>query len=931
MHLYPKATRPRLCRSISDAYIGHNSGDMPLDPITATGLAANIFQFLSFGHKIVSGATAIYASSHGAAVSISDKEDVTKHLLSQVESLQHPLLASGAQIALTKNEQNLETLRQKCVDVGGDLIGMLGEVTIQGSTTKWKSLKVALRTVYSENMVSEVEQRLRVYQDALQRQVIVDLKLASSQQSASLDHLNDGIMSLSRSLSETAFEVSTASNRQIQVSRSLQQQTERFITSQHDQTRAEIEALSTMLARNIDVNQNMASLLEMVGRLVTKEPLVGINPTHSMTAISHFDHTEAVQDQRVFLERLYRNRSLPLSSRGAPRYIQGPLDNRFHSITDCSRFILGLNYGTTYTQVAHAFKQPAYESPGIYLTETRRRPLQTVGVGLVENWPGGQGNVDLPSRIAYASENHDLSEDLIGYEVTPDTMSYSHTKPLLCSPGVAELLSNVDASNIETAGALKLPKGKSATKVVGDYLRIVRKHALGKLKENWGPMMESTPLEVWATVPAMWSDEAKVDFKRAMEFAGFGSSHRETISFIKEPEAATLAAFRGSGDPSTFESEDIILVCDCGSTSTDVTVYTIQRTSPSLQLEECVDGMEQRVGILSVILNFTAWMHKEFGPAFSALPKSLTGPGTRFMKCFERLVTFEFRGEAPSQFGKYAIPLWMNVPDSEHYKNGKGILLTELELISFYEPVAEKIINAVDRQSERAKKQLRVGKKIRIIVVGALSDSPYLQNALRRWKQSQADIQLMIPSRSRASSAIGAVLRGLQDNPIVSSRISKQHFGVVIGQKFLSDKDEPSALYYHPWDLSQMCNNRTTWLIKRDGYIDETTHIIVPLWRDFRDDDLLNVEISLVGSPLPEAPETYPNKDVELIATISSNIGRVAELGSFETKERSNGTRIWRAAFNFHISPARTSMSFGLIGRLTDGNGMEYGRIDVPI
>ena len=341
-------------------------------------------------------------------------------------------------------------------------------------------------------------------------------------------------------------------------------------------------------------------------------------------------------------------------------------------------------------------------------------------------------------------------------------VNYSYTKPLLCLPELAALLSDGDAGKIETSGAFKLPEHKTVTEVVADYLRELRRHALDCLeKELTSQIVANTPIEVWVAVPAMWSNKARDTLISAVKSAGFASRANDSISLITEPEAAALASFEDSVDTSKyFGIGDCIVVCDCGSTSTDITGHTISEISP-LKLEECMDGIGLKVGTLSVIQNFSTWMQREFGSAFTTLPTQRTGPGSPFIEQFEDLITSHFRG-APMK--KYHISLRMSVPDFTRYEydeviitgyvhlendiKKKVFILTvySQELIEFYGPVVEKIITAVDQQSRRATRLFADGKKTGVILVGALSSSPYLKTAFEKWVHGQEGVRLILPS-----------------------------------------------------------------------------------------------------------------------------------------------------------------------------------------
>jgi hypothetical protein len=191
---------------------------------------------------------------------------------------------------------------------------------------------------------------------------------------------------------------------------------------------------------------------------------------------------------------------------------------------------------------------------------------------------------------------------------------------------------------------------------------------------------------------------------------------------------------------------------------------------------------------------------------------------------------------------------------------------------------------------------------------------------------------------------------------MVSSRKSRSHYGLIIGKPFLPDAHDESSLYFHPWTLSKMCNNRITWLIKKvcifafpttpnihaiqGQIIDDTTHVITPLWRDFRNNEKLDLQINLLCCQLDVAPDSYPNQGIstdrssgsvaqtnaqsgiKIVGTIRHDFSSVAELEFFENKKRKDGVQIWRCPFNFHIvTRDNGDMQFRAVGK----DGTVYG------
>lgn len=62
-------------------------------------------------------------------------------------------------------------------------------------------------------------------------------------------------------------------------------------------------------------------------------------------------------------------------------------------------------------------------------------------------------------------------------------------------------------------------------------------------------VFNSTPMDCWITLPAIWSDEAKELTLQAANNAGFGKRDGDELHTIAEPEAAAIAVLREYTSP----------------------------------------------------------------------------------------------------------------------------------------------------------------------------------------------------------------------------------------------------------------------------------------------------------------------------------------------------------------------------------------------
>jgi hypothetical protein len=161
----------------------------------------------------------------------------------------------------------------------------------------------------------------------------------------------------------------------------------------------------------------------------------------------------------------------------------------------------------------------------------------------ISTWPGEPRTTwKTPTRIAYKQENVKLSSNKWGFEVHPKLISYSWTKLLLDKNAIAGEFDDPALSNMTGQGMMKVPGFRDASGVCEDFLHEVYEYVSSRLRRQMTDLTyENTPMECWVTLPAIWSEEAKVATLEAARKAGFGNRPEDEIFTIAEPEAAAIA------------------------------------------------------------------------------------------------------------------------------------------------------------------------------------------------------------------------------------------------------------------------------------------------------------------------------------------------------------------------------------------------------
>jgi hypothetical protein len=183
-------------------------------------------------------------------------------------------------------------------------------------------------------------------------------------------------------------------------------------------------------------------------------------------------------------------------------------------------------------------------------------------VEIINVWPESPGpSSKVPTTIAYAKENthYNLKEDHWGFSVRGGMKSYLWTKLLLDKASLKGKFDDKGLKDYFGSGLMTLPMGKSAQDVCTDYMRHLYKHLCSRLEKK-GVRWKVTAMEVWITVPAIWSDSAKNSTLEAAKTAGFGARPflGDSISVITEPEAASLTILKPKLDLSRI---DLMTVC----------------------------------------------------------------------------------------------------------------------------------------------------------------------------------------------------------------------------------------------------------------------------------------------------------------------------------------------------------------------------------
>lgn len=141
-----------------------------METLAIIGLVGNIVQFVDFSGKLISKSAELYRSSEGALAENSDIETAVNHLVLLTNKLK------DADAATTTGDSALQSLCKSCGTTADQLLAVLDKVKVKGKQDKWKSIRKALRSVWSKEEIEELGRRLERFREELNLHVTVDLR-----------------------------------------------------------------------------------------------------------------------------------------------------------------------------------------------------------------------------------------------------------------------------------------------------------------------------------------------------------------------------------------------------------------------------------------------------------------------------------------------------------------------------------------------------------------------------------------------------------------------------------------------------------------------------------------------------------------------------------------------------------------------------------
>ncbi|EEH45662.2 uncharacterized protein PADG_01812 [Paracoccidioides brasiliensis Pb18] len=428
------------------------------------------------------------------------------------------------------------------------------------------------------------------------------------------------------------------------------------------------------------------------------------------------------------------------------------------------------------------------------------------------------------------------------------------------------------------------------------------------------------PVEYLFSFPTTWQNSKVVEtFSRTVTRAGFGGCAAHSVE-IKLSEAAAAAVYSAKyfksqrsiqspkgrrelaiGNEERIRKGDVILICDAGGGTTDVSVLKVLstqkfeiregHTEEVLELEQLDFVNGRPIGSVRIDQAFQRLIEtrlKCIDYNSENVSWSLKYAARDLTKGSFQTIKENFGYQIESVLSKIA-PYVPGLPRAYHnpeegFENGR-IILTGDDIRKLFDEQICRIFSMIDEQLRRIRELSPSEQVTHFVLSGGLGSSPYVQDCFKReYGYGKAAKRILISEDPQLAVCRGLVIDRIHrlryGHSIISSRRSCHSYGIVFNNRLSQNKRSPrqsEGIKISPYDRKRYAVNQIEWLIKRDQLIHQRQYISRKFNRVFHNNsseiswkDL----ITMSQSPATRLPQTSNEGDARIICEIDSRVSR---------------------------------------------------------
>ncbi|CAM1506541.1 Fc.00g061820.m01.CDS01 [Cosmosporella sp. VM-42] len=550
-----------------------------------------------------------------------------------------------------------------------------------------------------------------------------------------------------------------------------------------------------------------------------------------------------------------------------------------------------------------SFPQNKAVARGRTKAKEKRQPLIIFGIDFGTTYSGiAWTTSESVERIEVISGWDSVEFSAKDKHKTPTVISYESWFKLL-------LLDNEDlplhvrgfGQLATTRNLLKLAD-KTPVEAAADYLRALWQHTQDMLRRELGKRyLEESNFQVVATLPAIWPHYAQVRMKEAIEMAGIldpRPNGTPPLSFISEPEAATLATMEDMAGRLDVEEDDHLVVCDAGGGTVDIITYAIIRTYP-MTVKESVKGDGKLSGAVMIDEAFLHALRKMLPPT------TWDNLGARAIR---KIMHDTWEGEIKPNFNNNDRSWETYIPQSGTVQDRfqpPRLVVKSPNILPAFQPTVTRIEELVNSQIDQF-----------VILVGGFGKSQFLYNCLQSTIGKRVEVLQGAGERPWTAICRGAAIKGLVDNKlsksiaVVDSRIARLSYGTLYNVlPFEAKEHDPADRVYCDANQRFLAVEQTKWFLTVGDVLDANEPIRSEFWQDLESPGDV-VEIELVVSDALQPPK---RKDATVTSLCNIRLSRIP--GNFQALPswtNTEGRLYRRLQYELRIVCTGASLDFGI-------------------
>ncbi|KAF2403093.1 hypothetical protein EJ06DRAFT_472162 [Trichodelitschia bisporula] len=487
--------------------------------------------------------------------------------------------------------------------------------------------------------------------------------------------------------------------------------------------------------------------------------------------------------------------------------------------------IVAIDYGMTCTGVA-------------YVNRTRSDNIRHL-----QRWPGrAQANENkVPTVLVY----NKTADQMINWGFTSEAKHSEQNNPneLYCDwfktfldPAVLRAAQARDPANI--------PSQADVDRWTQDYLQALYQHVKFKLSAEMPAHKpwSSAKVEFIFSVPTTWSPHPTVEkFRTIATRAGFGESPLHAVK-VSLTEAEAAAVYTSVEAPGLFSADEVVLVCDAGGGTTDLTIMRIQSVvNQLLSLKQLDVVTGKNIGSVRIDEAFEDLVLARLEAANEAQSIGLDLD----MAAWQMMKSAQYQ-DAKCDFGSpddtnFFVPI--QGISTEHTSPQFGIqngnmCISLYDLQTLFDKQIERLVTLIDQQLENFQKKYSADKIAHLVLSGGLGNSPYVQSLLKARYAFGAskftcaqNVQVHVAPEPQLAVCKGLIshrMREVIGDPVIKQLCCRASYGTVC--RILYDKRNPThqglKTWRDPLNGKEYVAQAIAWFIRKGQPVDVKKPIV---------------------------------------------------------------------------------------------------------